>query len=152
MRAALVLLIVTAALGLLASAVLAGMALAGAPVAANGAATLVVRLALFPVLLAAIAVHWPAVRRRTGARGGPDDDESWSRVLASAPAPLVLLQRVLLVWVVVDAVRTAVAAVTGWPIAPTDTGGEADPWSIWVFLWAIALSLAVVAQRRPRAG
>ncbi|WP_146618890.1 hypothetical protein [Rhodoplanes elegans] len=150
MRAALVLLTVTAALGLLASAVLAGMALAGAPLPSKDASTLVVRLALFPVMLAALLVHWPAVRRRTGAPGGQDDD-TWSRLLVSAPGPLIVLQRLLLVWVVVDYGRTAIAAVTGWPIAPLDTSGEVDPWSIWVFLWAVTLSLAVVALRRARA-
>ncbi|MFL9826126.1 hypothetical protein [Rhodoplanes sp. SY1] len=152
MRAALVLLTVTATLGLVASAVLAGMALAGTPLPSNGALTLVVRLALFPAMLAAIAVHWPAVQRRTGVRGGQDDDDTWSRLLASAPAPLVLLQRGLLAWVIVDAVRTAVASVTGWAIAPLDARGEVDPSSIWVFLWAVTLSLAVVALRRSRPG
>ncbi|MFD2180738.1 hypothetical protein [Rhodoplanes azumiensis] len=152
MRTALFLLTVTAALGLLASAGLAGMAAAGAPLPSNGLATLVTRLALFPAMLAAMLVHWPAVRRRRGPDGAEDDRASWSRLLVSAPAPLVLLQRGLLAWVIVDVVRSAIAAVTGWPIAPLDTNGEVDPWSIWVFLWAVSLSLAVVALRRARPG
>lgn len=152
MRAALLLLTVTATLGLLASAVLAGMAVAGAPLPSTSPETLVVRLALFPAMLAAMLAHWPAVRRQIGRRDAANDGEDWSRILVSAPAPLVVLQRLLVVWVIVDAVRIAIAAVTGWAIAPLDTRGETDPWSIWVFLWAVILSLAVVAERRTRPG
>ncbi|MDC7988069.1 hypothetical protein PQJ75_30440, partial [Rhodoplanes sp. TEM] len=77
-----------------------------------------------------------------------DDGEAWARILAAAPAWLRLLHRALFAWVLIDFARIALAALTGWPPATEEAPGEAGPWSIWLFLWAVCLSLAVVALRR----
>jgi hypothetical protein len=113
-RALIILLIACAALGLVAGAALHGLALAGWTVPGAGTATLVVRLGLVPVWIAAGIAH--ACARPGGTRSTPD----WL-------VPLFF-------YAAFDLLRGVVAAVSGWPIGPVDF------WSVWVFLYGACLA------------
>lgn len=123
-RALLILLIGCTALGLLAGAVLHGLALAGWTVPGAGTATTVVRLAFVPVWIATMIVH--ACARRVEKRGTPD----WLAILFFIA--------------VFDIVRSVVAAFTGWPI------GALDFWSVWLFLYGVCLATLLDALRCTR--
>ncbi|WP_146604494.1 hypothetical protein [Rhodoplanes roseus] len=140
MRALLLLLTACAALALIAGAALAALLLAGVSSPGLDTATLVVRLAVFPVLLALLIVH--EMRRRRTTAGTRED---WSRTMAAAPTWLRLLRHALFVWVAIDFLRMLAGPFIGRPVAPGET------WSIWLFLWTACLTLAVVALLRTPA-
>ncbi|RAI43954.1 hypothetical protein [Rhodoplanes roseus] len=151
MKRPLHLMFVSAVLGLAAGSVLQGLRLAalagliaaGAGADTNatdltaiGAITVAVRLALFP-LFVAFVVLWARSRPRTST--GRYD---FNRVLADAPLWSRVLVRGMAFWALVDFARICLSVFN--LMSRPD-----DPWSIWLFLYAVTLAGFTAMLREP---
>ena len=137
-RILLISLIAYAAVGLTLSLGLHLLSFSTIRVTGADAASFAVPLALFPLFLAAVLVWTKLSQIETPLR-----PSAGAIVLPGCPAWLRLTIRALYFYVPVD-----FAIYLAWSFAGTPTHGLAPVWGLWMFLYAYALMIFLVAWRR----